>query len=235
MNLVPIKNTAARLNRSVQTVHLNRHKFLAVLEEILSKETELLSGTVEIDETYELESVKGTTPENRKARKRGEPSQFRGISHEQVCIVTTTDRNGHEIFKAVGSGKPTSEIITNTFQDRIQEKSVIYSDGISCYDRLSNQTGCKIVHLEGHESYNSVEHLNTVNSIHRMIQETFSFYRGIATKYMNRYMALFVFIRRYMQMDDNEKTELLIKSLKTFHCKITRKSLRNTHLFYIYQ
>ena len=37
----------------------------------------------------------------RKARKRGGPSSYRGLSHEQVCIVTTTDRNGHEIFKAV--------------------------------------------------------------------------------------------------------------------------------------
>lgn len=231
LNLVPIKETAARLDRSVPTVHMNRHKFLAVLEEILEAEAALLSGTVEIDETYELESTKGTTPTNRKARHRGEPSKFRGISHEQVCIVTTTDRNGHEIFKAVGFGKPTTESITETFEKHIRKKSVIYSDGIFAYDRLSSNTKSKLVQLIGHDSYNTVEHLNTVNYIHKMIQETFEYYRGIATKYMNRYMALFVLRRRFQDMDDNEMADLLIRRLRLFPCHITRKSLKTSHLF----
>lgn len=231
LDLVPIAKTAARLSLSVPTIHLNRHKFLAVLEEMIDSDTAVLSGTVEIDETYELESSKGITPENRKARKRGGPSQFRGISHEQVCIVTTTDRNGHEIFKAVGFGRPTTDSITDTFDKRIRERSVIYSDGTFSYDQLSEDTKCKLVQLYDHASYNIVEHLNTVNSIHRMIKDTFGYYRGVATKYMNRYMALFVFRRRFLQMDDNEKMELLIRRIKSFHCTITRKSLKTSHIF----
>lgn len=74
-----------------------------------------LSGTIEIDETFELESQKGCRKIQRKARKRGGPSSYRGLSHEQVCIVTTTDRNGHEIFKAVGYGKPTKNSILENF------------------------------------------------------------------------------------------------------------------------
>lgn len=231
LNLVPIKETAARLDRSVPTVHMNRHKFLAVLEEILDAEAALLSGTVEIDETYELESTKGMTPPNRKARRRGEPSKFRGISHEQVCIVTTTDRNGHEIFKAVGFGKPTKESILDAFEKHISKKSVIYSDGIFAYDQLSMNTESKLVQLVGHESYNAVEHLNTVNYIHKLIQDTLGYYRGVATKYMNRYMSLFVMRRRFQDMDDNEMVDLLIRRLRTFHCHITRKSLKTSHLF----
>jgi len=233
LNLVPIRKTAARLNRSVPTVHMNRHKFLAVLEEVLDEENTLLSGTVEIDETYELESTKGIPPKNRKARKRGEPSHFRGISHEQVCIVTTTDRNEHEIFKAVGFGKPTTKSITETFDCRIRKKSVIYCDGTFAYDQLSKDCESKLVQLYDYTSYNIVEHLNTVNSIHSMIKDTFRFYRGVATKYINRYMALFVFRRRFMDMDNNEMTDLLIRSIKKFHCHITRASLKITHLFAI--
>ncbi len=231
LNLVPIAETAARLDRSVPTVHLNRHKFLAVLEEIIEAENSILSGTVEIDETYELESSKGVTPKNRKARKRGEPSHFRGISHEQTCIVTTTDRTGHEIFRAVGFGKPTTDSINETFEKHIEEKSVIYCDGTFSYDQLSRRRFCKLVQLPDYEVYNIVEHLNTVNTIQKLIKDTFAFYRGVSTKYMNRYMALFTFLRRYQQMDDNEKSELLIRSIKFFHCHITRKSLKTTHLF----
>ena len=231
LNLVAISTTAARLDRSIPTVHLNRHKFLAVLEEILKAENSILSGTVEIDETYELESTKGITPENRKARKRGEPSHFRGISHEQTCIVTTTDRNGHEIFRAIGFGKPTTNSITETFEKHIEEKSVIYCDGAFFYDQLSSRRNCKLVQLYDYDSYNIVEHLNTVNTIHKLMKDTFLFYRGISTKYMNRYMALFTFMRRYQQMDNNEKSELLIRNIKSFHCHITRKSLKTSHLF----
>lgn len=231
LNLVPIKNTAARLNRTIQTVFNNRHKFLALLEEIILQEDSYLSGTIEIDETYELESRKGTTLDNRKARKRGEPSKYRGISHEQVCIVTSTDRQGHEIFKAIGFGKPTSKIIADNYRDYIMNQSVLYTDGSFCYDQLSIDTNCKLVNLKTHKAYNKVEHLNTVNNIHSLIQRTFAYYRGVATKYINRYMALFTVIRRYLDMDDNEKAELLITSIKSFHCNITIQSLKKSHLF----
>ena len=231
LNLVSIVETASRLDLSVTTVHLNRHKFLSVLEEILESENATLSGTVEIDETYELESSKGTSPENRKARKRGEPSHFRGISHEQVCIVTTTDRNEHEIFRAVGYGRPTTDSITEIFAKRIRSKSILYSDGASQYIKLSQMSDSKHVQLSDYDSYNIVEHLNTVNTIHKLIKDTMSFYRGIATKYMNRYMALFTFMRRFAQMDDNEKIEILIRKLKSFRCHITRRSLKTEHIF----
>ncbi len=209
---------------------MNRHKFLSVLEDILDTEATVLSGTVEIDETYELESMKGKKHLERKARQRGEPSNFRGISHEQVCIVTTTDRNGHEIFKAAGFGRPTTERITEIFCKRIGKSSVMYADGTACYNELARKTGSKLVQLIGEVSYNAVEHLNTVNYIHKMIKDTFSYYRGIATRYMNRYMAMFVLRREFQDMDNNEKAELLIRRLRTFPCSITRKSLRTSHL-----
>ena len=82
LTMVPIHKTAARLNR---------HKFLSMLEKYLESEKIQLSGTIECDVTYVLESSKGSSLKHRKARHRGEPSRFRGISHEQICIVTTTD------------------------------------------------------------------------------------------------------------------------------------------------
>lgn len=99
LNFVPIKETAAYLNLSVNSVFENRHKVLFAMEQILNQENILLKGTIEIDETFELQSSKGSRILTRKARKRGEPSKYRGLSHEQVCIVTTTNRTGHEIFK----------------------------------------------------------------------------------------------------------------------------------------
>lgn len=231
LSCIPIKTTAANHNVNVSTVFEIRHKLLAALEHVLTIEGQLLSGTVEIDETYELQSEKGSRAISRKARHRGEPSNYRGLSHEQICIVTTTDRNGHEIFKAVGSAKPTSAIILENFSEKIVSKSIIYSDGATCYDQLASKVDCKIVHLKDKNDYNQVEHINTVNSIHSMIQQQMIRFRGVATKYINRYMSLMVFVRRFIDMDDNEKIHLLLPVLRDLKFNITRKALRNHNLF----
>lgn len=229
--MVPIATTAARLGRTSKCIFLNRHKFLTLLENYLNNEKICLAGTIEFDETYIHESTKGKTPKNRKARLRGEPSKLRGISHEQVCIVTTTDRNAHEIFRAVGYAKPTKEIINEIFGKNITEKSIIYVDGISSYEDVAKERKCQIKHLKGHSSYNKVEHLNTVNCIHSIIQAAIRLYRGVSTKYINRYTSLFVFFRKFQGMDQNEITEQVIKLIKPFSHVIRRKFISNYEIF----
>lgn len=230
LDFVPIKKTAADLDLSIPCVFENRHKLLCALEELLTLENQLLSGTIEFDETFVLVSNKGSRNINKKARKRGEPSEYRGLSHEQICIVTTTDRNGHEIFKMIGFGKPTSDSILQNFSKNLVKKSILYTDGSFCYDKLAQNTECGLVQLKDHHSYNKVEHINTVNYIHSFIKRKLAHYRGVATKYMNRYLSLFVFTRRFQEMDDNEKMPIISRNLKTLHYTITRGSLKNTHL-----
>ena len=221
LTMVPIHKTVARLNRS---------KFLSMLEKYLESEKIQLSGTIECDETYVLKSSKGSSLKHRKARHRGEPSKYRGISHEQICIVTTTDRNEHEIFLAVGQSRPTKDIIQDTFKNNITQRSIIYTDGTECYNSLAECKNCKVVHLKGHQSYNQVEHLNVVNHIHSVIKNKLTQYRGVATKYINRYTALFVCMRRFMEMDLNELYEKLAWMIR-YPFAITTKVLQNHNLF----
>lgn len=195
LHCVPILQPAAKLDMANSDVFNNRHKVLCALEELLLQEHILLDGTIEIDETFELESQKGLRKIKRKAHKRGEPSKYRGLSHEQVCIVTTTDRNRHEIFKAVDLGKPTTNHRLENFSGKLVEKSIVYSDDAFCYDKLVETSTCTAVQLKTHKAYNKVEHINTVNCIHSMIKNQLAAFRGVASKYSNRYMSLFVFIR----------------------------------------
>ena len=43
-----------------------------------------------------------------------------------------------------------------------------------------------------YESYDKFNHLNTVNNFHKLIEEKLQKYKGGASKYINRYNALFV-------------------------------------------
>ena len=209
LTMVPIHKTAARLNH---------HKFLSMLEKYLESEKIQLSGTIECDETYVLESSSGSSLKRRKARHRGEPSRFRGMSHEQICIVTTTDRNEHEIFLAVGQFRPTKDIIQDTFKNNITQRSIIYTAGTDCYNSLAECKNCRVVHL------------NVVNHIHSVIKNKVAQYRGVATKYINRYTVLFVCMRRFMEMDLNKLYEKLAWMI-CYPFVITTKALQNHNLF----
>lgn len=182
-------------------------------------------------EAFNLASEKVTGKIARKARKRGKPSNIRGISHHQVCIITSTDRNGHEIFRAIGFGKPTTINILLQFAKRISNKSVIYSDGSFCYNQLAEASESKLVNLKTHTSYNKVEHLNTASYIHSLIKRMFVYIKSVATKYINRYLFLLVFLRRFFDTNDNERIPAMIGISKWFEFIVTYEYTRCYQLF----
>jgi transposase-like protein len=68
-----------------------RHRFLAWINK---NKPPSLHGVVEADETFFLESKKGSRNLGRKARKRGGKASKRGRSSEQVCVLVARDRSG---------------------------------------------------------------------------------------------------------------------------------------------
>ena len=65
--------------------------------------------------------------------------------------------------------------------------------------------------LISHESYDKFNHLNTVNSFHKLIEERLQKYKGVASKYINRYNAFFFMQKR--EREDNTKKSQSTSSL----------------------
>ena len=63
-----------------------------------------------------------------------------------------------------------------------------------------------------------------------MIKKVYAFYRGVASYYLDRYLALFVFMRRFLDMDDNEITELIVRKLKGVRYNVTREKLKHVYM-----
>lgn len=107
-----VRTSAARCDVAVSTAFRWRHRFLRAI----TTDTAPLGGIVEADETYVLESRKGSRawknaaagqpdaeePE-RKPRKRGGKATRRGLSSEQVPILVAADRTGATI-SAISAG-----------------------------------------------------------------------------------------------------------------------------------
>ena len=186
-----------RLGVSHQVAFNMRHKILLELEARNSAEPTLLDEVSELDETFVLECYKGKKlPGNvdRPARKHGAKAQKRGISNEYVCICTGAQRKSNVVIKAVNRAKPSCEEIAEVFTGHIADGALLLTDGLRSYSILESLADCSIKNVE--EEKTSFYNLNTVNNLHSVIKKQYEFYRGVATKYINRYCSLFKYMYR---------------------------------------
>lgn len=190
-----IEFTAHRLGINHRTVFDMRHKLLLALQELPETEQTLLEGVSELDETFVLECYKGKPlPDTagRKARKHGAKAQKRGISNEYVCICTGIQRKGDAYAATANRAKPDSEELTEIFTGHIAQDTLVLCDGLKSYRGLTAATGCTVKDCHDlQEEEKGFFNLNTVNGFHSFIKHRYHFYRGVATKYLNRYNMLF--------------------------------------------
>lgn len=224
---VPLKKTAEKLNVNESTVFRMRHKLMNSLEEITSET--VLSEQVELDEKYFIESFKGCHIEGIEGKKRGTPAGKRGISNEQVCLLTGVERNGSAIARSINMGSPNKDDILS-LRDNLEESSFCFIDGKTAYNALLKEKKCPS-HVCKQGDYDHVNHLNNVNSFHSKMQKVYEHYRGVASKYINRYAALFVVMRQCSGMSRQEKIITVMKALRKHSTYFYVREIRWSRLF----
>lgn len=225
---VPIEQTAATLNISTYTVWRMRMKLLHMLETISSQT--VVSGEVEMDEKYFLNSHKGESIENVNPRKRGGSATKRGLSNEQICLPTAVQRNGAAVLMATNTATPCSEDIMK-LANHLEEKSMVWLDGKTAYNQLLNEKKCDKRVLGKYTTYTSIDHINNVNAFHQLIQKWYERYGGVASKYINRYAALFVQVREYTGCDSQEILLSIKRKLRQISDFFRIVDMKNTDLF----
>ena len=114
-----------------------------------------------------------------------------------MCIITVIQRITHIIARTLNYGKPSSVDLLR-FGKCLESKSFVMLDGSNSYNKLLESKSFTKKVLINHESYDKFNHLNAVNSFHKWIEEGLQKYKGVASKYINRYNTLFV-MQREMQ------------------------------------
>lgn len=77
---------------------------------------------------------------------------------------------------------------------QLSKEELAITDGLCSYNVLSELADCSV--KNANEEKSSFYHLNCVNNLHAFIKRRYEFYRGVATKYLNRYNTLFQFAYR---------------------------------------
>lgn len=90
-----------------------------------------------------------------------------------------------------------STVVYKKIAPHINEFCMAWLDGKTAYNRLLETKHCGKMVLKDHTEYTAIDHINNVNAFHRTIEEWYTYYREVASKYINRYAALFVLVREY--------------------------------------
>lgn len=190
-----IDYTAKRNGCSHQAVFDMRHKVLLALQQLSEASGICLGEVSEFDETFVLDCYKGKEMDSsipRGPRRHGAKAEKRGISNEYVCICTGIQRKGDAMAATVNRAKPSAKELLTIFEGHIADGTLALCDGLRSYHALPGIADCIVKDCNDPDAEDTCFYnLNTVNGFHSFIKQRYAFYRGVASKYINRYNALF--------------------------------------------
>jgi transposase-like protein len=184
---VSIAKAAKRCDVDYTTAFRWRHRFLMSLA---GDKPVALSGIVEGDETFILESFKGKRSGlPRKARKRGGKSAKRGISAEQIPVIVARDRHGATTDAVLPKLNRVS--ITAALGGIVTSANEFCCDGGSAIVAFARRAGIPthILPVPGKPNPQAPDfHINNVNAYHSRLKEWLRPFHGVATKNLPNYL-----------------------------------------------
>lgn len=182
-----IRLTARQFSIATTTAFRWRHRFLSAPRQQTDTE---LTGIVEADETYFPESQKGQRHIRRSARRRGGTSKKDGIICQQVAVLTARDRQGKHFESIVP--KTDAKSYAKLLPQLVNEEAILCTDGSGSFKKAARDN--HILHeglntRQGIRVKQRVFHLQHVNAYHSHLKEWMRRFHGVATKYLENYLA----------------------------------------------
>jgi transposase-like protein len=182
-----VAETAERCDVHYTTAFRWRHRFLAAPS--LDK-PKTLTGIVEADETFILESFKGKRSDlARPSRKRGGKAAKRGLSAEQIPIIVARDRNGATTDAVLPKLNRAS--IAAALDGVVTPANQFCCDGGAAIVAFARKAAIPVHVLPAPGAPNPQApqfHINNVNAYHGRLKEWMRRFHGVATKNLPNYL-----------------------------------------------
>lgn len=139
----------------------------------------------------------------------------RGISNEQVCIVVAVDDERQIIAKPVSVGRLEAIDAHKLLGGRFRKNSTLVTDSHGSYPFVAKQEQVNHVQIPSGEHSFDGFNLGVVNGVHSQIEKMLpeSAERLPATKYLNQYMALFIWLWQHKGLPLADKTLMLKRTI----------------------
>jgi hypothetical protein len=163
-----------------------RHRFVPGA---MRDRPQTLSAIVEADETYRLESQKGSRNLTRRPRKRGGVAKRRGINREHDCLLVARDRTGKTLDFHTGRGQVTAAQLHEYLKPVLPADVLLISDGAVAYRRFACEAGITLetVNVQAGIRARGAIHIQNVNSWHSRFKSWLVRFRGVASRYLIHY------------------------------------------------
>ena len=113
-------------------------------------------------------------------------------------------------MRALNMGRPSIEDIKG-YGQHIMQKTYLWTDGLQSYSVLSTEKQCTIKQMKDRKQYER--------------------YRSAASKYINRYAALFRIQELYRKINGQEMITSLLMKLRHVHTTFFIRQIRNESIF----
>jgi transposase-like protein len=186
-----LESRTVREAASISQVHRTtsfrwRHRFLPGAAR---DRPSLLTAIVEADETYRLESQKGSRCLTRPPRQRGGVARRRGINREHDCLLVARDRTGRTLDFHTGRGPVTATQLLACLRPVLATDVLLVSDAAAAYRMFAARAGIS------HEAVNASAgvrsrgaiHIQNVNGWHSRFKTWLTRFRGVASRYLAHY------------------------------------------------
>ena len=182
-----IPETAEQLNISWETAWRWRHRILC---NISRRQPLRLSGVVEADETFFLECFKGQRGGlPRPGKKRGMPATKRGLSSEQIPVLTAMDRTTKALLSIKVKTRQAKHL-SPVLAPKLAQDAVLIADGHRAYRTLgkAHKIEVRVVPRDPKHRTVGALHLNNLNRYHKGLKDWMRPFHGVATKYLDLYL-----------------------------------------------
>lgn len=201
VDMLPLRECAERCGVSLKTSWFMRHRILEALEKHMPSFEVRKGCGAELDETFFRENFKGNHSRGsfelpRKARHHGNQNHTRGISNEQICVLTGINDAGDMFYEIACRGRLDSGTAFSLLEGKIKEGAIISTDKLNSYAPAMRELG-----VACHNAYDAKEHgrLNRVNALHSQIKCFMARFKGVATRRLGGYLAWFKWLYSFKQ------------------------------------
>jgi transposase-like protein len=176
--------SAKELQRHIGVTYKTAWRMCNKIRSLMEQDSDLLTGTVEVDETYY-----------------GGRHRMRDGRSRKSAVMGMVERNGRIRTKKVPNRE--THIVLNTVKDNVSQEAVVMSDEFSAYKKLHKfgYTSKRVKHGKKHWAKGEI-HTNSIEGFWGQFKRsTKGTYHMISPKYLQMYLDEFTF--RYNLRDSH--------------------------------
>jgi transposase-like protein len=181
-----VREAASKVGVHRTTSFRWRHRLLSGIKQ---QRPAQLCGIAEADETYLLESQKGSRHMSRPPRQRGGVAKRRGVSREFDCLLVVRDRTTQTLDFVTGRGPVTKAQLLTCLRPVLPLDILLISDSAAAYKAFATEAGIShsAVNLRAGIRSRGAIHIQNVNAWHSRLKRWLIRFHGVASRYLSNY------------------------------------------------